>query len=74
MRAIVRDYSRPGDIVCDPCSGAATTLLAALTEGRRAVGAEAKPAHFEAACARLKKGWTTPLFLDTPTPKQEKLL
>ena len=27
MRAIIRDYTRPGDLVCDPCSGGATTLL-----------------------------------------------
>ena len=40
MRAIVRDYSRPGDLVCDPCAGGGTTLLAALWEGRQAVGAE----------------------------------
>lgn len=35
MRAIVRDYSREGDLVCDPCAGGATTLLAASLEGRR---------------------------------------
>lgn len=40
MRALVRDYSRPGDRVCDPCAGAATTLRAAVLEGRRAIGAE----------------------------------
>jgi len=40
MRAIVRDYSRPGDVVCDPCAGGGTTLLAALWEGRQAIGAE----------------------------------
>ena len=40
MRRIVRDYSRPGDLVCDPCAGGGTTLRAALMEGRRAVGAE----------------------------------
>ena len=43
MRAIVRDYSRPGDLVCDPCAGGGTTLRAALAEGRRAVGAEMDP-------------------------------
>lgn len=29
MQALIRDYSRPGDLVCDPCAGGATTLLAA---------------------------------------------
>jgi len=62
MRALVRDYSRPGDLVCDPCAGGATTLLAALQEGRRAVGAEMDPGHFEIAQKRLAGGFARPLF------------
>lgn len=62
MRAIVRDYSRPGDLVCDPFVGSGTTLLAAVMEGRRAVGAEQKPEHFEIARARLSRGHTPTMF------------
>jgi site-specific DNA-methyltransferase (adenine-specific) len=40
MREIVRDYSRPGDLVLDTHAGGGTTLLAAMLEGRRALGAE----------------------------------
>jgi site-specific DNA-methyltransferase (adenine-specific) len=64
MRALVRDYSRPGDLVCDPCAGGGTTLLASLQEGRRAVGAEMDPAHFEIARKRLARGFTAPMFLE----------
>ena len=32
-----RLHTRPDDLVCDPCAGAATTLLAAVSEGRRAI-------------------------------------
>lgn len=53
MRALVRDYTRPGDLVCDPCAGAATTLLAARVEGRRAGGAEVDPATYELARQRI---------------------
>lgn len=53
MRAIVRDYSRPGDLVCDPCAGGATTLIAAAIEGRRAVGSELDPVTYEKACERI---------------------
>lgn len=62
MRALVRDYSRPGDLVCDPCCGAATTLIAAMTEGRRAIGAECLPAHYEIARKRMARGFTPTLF------------
>jgi site-specific DNA-methyltransferase (adenine-specific) len=62
MRALVRDYSRPGDLVCDPTAGSATTLLAAAIEGRRAVGAELDPATFALAQRRIAKGYTPDLF------------
>lgn len=64
MRAVVRDYSRPGDLVCDPFVGSGTTLLAAVMEGRRAVGAEEKPEHFEIARARLARGYTPTMFAE----------
>lgn len=62
MQAIIRDYSKPGDLVVDPCAGAATTLVAALSEGRRAIGAEVDPATYEVARRRLAEGFTPPLF------------
>ena len=62
MRAIVRDYSRPGDLVCDPFAGSGTTAIAALSEGRRFVGSEQKPEHHAIATARLARGYTPDLF------------
>lgn len=53
MRAIVNDYSRPGDLVCDPCAGYGSTLAAALTKGRRAVGAEVDAEVHAEALRRL---------------------
>lgn len=64
MRSIVRDYSRPGDLVCDPFAGSGTTLLAALTEGRRAVGAEQKQEHYDIATRRLANGYTPTMFAE----------
>jgi hypothetical protein len=58
MRALIRDYTRKGDLIVDPCAGAATTLIAAGIEGRRAIGAECDPATFEIAQARMKRGYT----------------
>jgi site-specific DNA-methyltransferase (adenine-specific) len=53
MRSIVRDYTRPGDLVCDPCAGGGTTLLAARMDGRRSIGAEMMPEHCDIARRRL---------------------
>jgi hypothetical protein len=64
MRALVRDYSRPGQLVCDPCAGGATTLLAAEIEGRRAVGAEELADQYETARARFARGFTPSLFVE----------
>lgn len=40
MRALVRHYSRHGQIVCDPVAGYASTLAAARAVGRIAIGSE----------------------------------
>jgi len=70
MQAIVSDYSRPGDLVCDPCAGGGTTLLAAAIEGRRAIGAELDPETFDKAVARLSRGYTPRMVL--PARKKQK--
>jgi hypothetical protein len=70
MRAIIRDYTKPGDLVCDPFSGGGTTLLAAAMEGRRAIGAEMDPKTHALATERLAKGYTKPMFVDAPKAQQ----
>jgi len=54
MEALVRDYSEPGDLVCDPCAGGGTTLLAAKLLGRRYVGSDIAAEHVEIARERLR--------------------
>lgn len=61
MRALVRDYTRPGDLVVDPCAGGATTLIAAAIEGRKAIGAEVDKKTFGIAQRRLAAGYTPAL-------------
>jgi len=64
MEQLVSHYSRPGDLVCDPCCGAGTTLVAALRQGRRAVGSDALKAH-----ADLAMLWTANPDRDAPAGK-----
>lgn len=58
MERLVEDYSRPGDLVVDPCCGAATTGIAALRHGRRFIGGDAMAEHVtlarEAIAAELE--------------------
>lgn len=71
MRAIVADYSKPGDLVVDPCAGSGSTLIAARALGRSALGAELLKDHFDKAQARLRRGFTpefTDLQDDPPRP------
>lgn len=53
MQLIVSDYSRPGELVCDPFMGAGTTGVACMKEGRDFVGIEIDPDAFELACKRI---------------------
>jgi hypothetical protein len=54
MQGLVRDYSRPGELVCDPCSGGGTTARACMIEGRRFVGAEKDPKTHALAMERIR--------------------
>jgi len=56
MNALVRDYTVRGDLVCDPCAGGATTLIAAGGLGRRGVGAESDPETYAKAQRRISRG------------------
>jgi DNA modification methylase len=71
MRTLVRDYSRPDDLVCDPFAGSGTTLLAAAMEGRSAIGAEMDPKTYELAVRRLSKGYTERLFREGLAGEQQ---
>jgi hypothetical protein len=74
MRAMVRDYSLPGDVVADAYGGSFTTALAAAIEGRRAVSCEKNPDTFAKGKARIDRGYTPQLFIDAPRGVQPSLL
>ncbi len=54
MRALVRDYSRPNDLVCDPCAGGFTTAVACIAEGRRFLGGDIDPKHVDIGVERVR--------------------
>ena len=56
VRQVIRHYSRPGDVVLDPFMGGGTSIVEALSLGRRIIGVDLNTlAHF------VSKVKTTPL-------------
>jgi len=47
--------------ICDPFMGSGSTGVAAALEGRRFVGIERDPVHFEAAVRRIEQALREPL-------------
>jgi len=76
MDEILRDYSAPGQTVCDPYMGSGTTGVSSLRMGRRFIGVEKEPAHFEIACKRIEAAYAQGrLFTEeTKAPEQTSLL
>ncbi len=59
VKALIHCYSQPNDLVLDPFVGGATTLVAALAAGRRAVGYEIDPAALAIARSKLAEASKT---------------
>jgi site-specific DNA-methyltransferase (adenine-specific) len=53
MRAIVADYSDPGETVLDPFMGSGTTGIACALLGRAFIGIEMEEKYFDIACQRI---------------------
>ena len=56
FKQIVWTFTNPQDVICDPCMGSGTTLIAALAQKRnRVVGIERDHDTYSAACQHLQK-------------------
>jgi DNA modification methylase len=47
--------STPGDVILDPYMGSGTTGVACIRTGRKFIGVEKDPKHFETALRRIRK-------------------
>lgn len=54
MAQLIESSTVRGDLVVDPCAGSGSTLVAAVLEGRRAVGVEIDRRYAELAVARVR--------------------
>lgn len=57
---LVGKCTAAGDVVLDPFMGAATAAVACARLGRRFVGVEIEPVHFDAACRRVEAAYREP--------------
>lgn len=76
MEEILRDFTKPKDLVLDPFMGSGTTGVAAVKMGRRFTGIEIEPKYFDIACRRVSDALRQQdLFIERPAvPKQEAML
>lgn len=75
MREIVADFTRPGELICDPFMGSGTTGVACLALGRRFVGIEQDERWFDLALRRIEEAHKQPRLFDEPPvkPKQNSM-
>lgn len=64
MAHYIVNSSDVGDTVLDPFMGSGTTGIAALQQGRKFIGIEIDPSHFDVACERINKALQQPSMFD----------
>ena len=67
MRQIIRDYSRPGMVVADPCCGYGTTLIAAAEQGRNVWGCDTDAESVKRTRERLETVKAQPQLFEAAT-------
>jgi hypothetical protein len=69
MASLIDVQSEPEALILDPFMGSGTTGVAAVSMGRRFVGVEHDPKHFETACRRIAEAYRQPRLFTEPPPK-----
>jgi DNA modification methylase len=62
MEHYIFNSSKPKDVVLDPFMGSGSTGIAAANLGRRFIGIELDPKHFDTACRRIERETAVSLF------------
>lgn len=74
MAALVRDFTDPGDLVCDPFAGSGTTGVACRRMGRRFIGWERDPKYHAIATRRIGAAREQMDLLEPPAPQPVQAL
>jgi site-specific DNA-methyltransferase (adenine-specific) len=74
LKALLQDFTQPGDVVLDPFMGSGTTGIACVELGRRFIGIEQDPTYFALACDRIRQAVAQgQLFTPSTKARQEVL-
>jgi site-specific DNA-methyltransferase (adenine-specific) len=69
MMEIISDFTRYGELVCDPFMGSGTTGVACANLGRAFVGVEQDAKWFDLACRRIEEAYRQPRLFEEPARK-----
>lgn len=73
--SFVSDFTRRGEVVFDPFLGSGTTGVACAKLGRKFVGCEVNPQHFDIACRRIEAAYKQPdMFVERPPPPKQEAM
>lgn len=73
MAEIILDFTKPGQLVCDPFCGSGSTGVAAVKLGRRFVGIEQNERWFDLSCRRINEALKQGDMFIEPPAKPEQL-
>ncbi len=73
MTDLITDFTKPGQLICDPFMGSGTTGVACLMHGRRFIGIEQSEKWFDLACRRIEQANRQPRLFAEPAAKPQQL-
>ena len=73
MQHYIENSTDRGATVLDPFMGSGTTGVACVQSGRRFIGIELDPGHFETACKRIERALDRPVLFSDPTPSATQI-
>jgi len=75
IKKYIKICSEKGQTVFDPYMGSGTTGIASIRLGRKFIGCEVDPRHFELSCRRIEDAYKQPdIFLDPPSKPEQLTL
>lgn len=73
MMELVGDFTRAGEVVCDPFMGSGSTGVACTNMSRAFIGIEQNERWFDLSCKRIEQAFNQPRLFVEPPPKVHQL-